>query len=101
MKVDVEAAIGITGTSILLPFQNSTYFVLEKDFENQIRDAILVRGKMSTKELINKFKPIIKKSPEAKDVFTSIVKRIGVSHKEDGQTYLVLKDDTYRNSAKR
>jgi len=85
VKIDVEAAIGMP----------------EKEFEAQLRGAILVRGKMSTKDLIAKFKPVLKKSNEAKDVFTSIIKRIGITMKEEGVTYIGLKDDPQFRNVKR
>jgi len=85
VKIDVEAAIGMP----------------EREFEAQLRGAILVRGKMSTKDLIAKFKPVLKKSDEAKTVFTSIIKRIGITMKEEGVTYVGLKDDPQFRNVKR
>jgi len=76
-KVDVVGILGIS----------------EKDFEIQVRDAILVRGKVSTGELVAKFKTKIKGSEEVKGLFTAIIKRIGVPIKEDGVTYIMLKED--------
>jgi len=54
-----------------------------------MRQYLLVRGKIPLLELIKKFKTALSKS---KDQFAAVVKRVANSSKEDGETYVTLKE---------
>jgi len=85
VKIDVEAAIGMP----------------EAELEHQLRDILLTRGKLTTKQLVAHFRSILGKSPDAKQVFTSIIRRIASTKKDDGVTYVGLKDDHQFRNARR
>jgi hypothetical protein len=60
------------------------------ELETQIRQFLLVRGKVRTRDLLKKFKNIVKSN---QSLFSEILKRIAVTITEEGNTFLILKED--------
>eukprot|EP00029_Vermamoeba_vermiformis_P006752 TRINITY_DN2727_c0_g1_i1.p1 TRINITY_DN2727_c0_g1~~TRINITY_DN2727_c0_g1_i1.p1 ORF type:complete len:416 (-),score=118.20 TRINITY_DN2727_c0_g1_i1:44-1147(-) len=61
----------------------------DKELEDEMRQYLLVRGKIPLLELVKKFKTALSKS---KDQFAAAVKKVANSSKEDGETYVTLKE---------
>jgi len=69
--------------------------ISEKEVEKQIRDYLTINGKVPLSKLISKFRSII--NSIGKDTFIILLKRVTEAKKEDGQVFIFLKDDQYRD----
>jgi len=67
----------------------------EKEVEKQIRDFLTFQGKVPLNKVLAKFKDVI--SQISKETFREILKRLVEAKQENKVTYLVLKDDQYRD----
>jgi len=72
----------------------ATSVISEKEFEKQVREFLTLQPKVSLSKLITKFRSTI--SSIGKPAFKQLLKRIAEAKKEDGQTFIVLKDDQYK-----
>jgi len=67
----------------------------EKEVEKQLRDFLTVQGKVPLNKVLAKFKDVI--TQISKETFREILKRLVEAKQENKVTYLVLKDDQYRD----
>jgi len=73
----------------------ATNVISEKEVEKQIRAYLTVTGKVPLSKLISKFRTTILSI--GKDTFVNLMKRVAEAKKEDGQVFIFLKDDQYRD----
>jgi len=73
----------------------ATNVISEKEVEKQIRAYLTVTGKVPLSKLISKFRATI--ISIGKDTFVNLMKRVAEAKKEDGQVFIFLKDDQYRD----
>eukprot|EP01126_Amoeba_proteus_P059561 TRINITY_DN7791_c0_g1_i3.p1 TRINITY_DN7791_c0_g1~~TRINITY_DN7791_c0_g1_i3.p1 ORF type:complete len:354 (+),score=102.09 TRINITY_DN7791_c0_g1_i3:119-1180(+) len=71
---------------------------IEAKFEEELRSLLLIRGEMTTKQLLDHFKKSIKGSSGGKDAFKKVLMKIGKKKKRlDGETTFQLLDEFVRH----
>jgi len=74
---------------------NGNAAVSERDVEKQVRDFLTINGKVELPKLLTRFSRII--NVIGKVAFKNLMKRLAEAKKEDGRTFIYLKDDQYRD----
>jgi len=85
-KSRTEGAANGNGTGVAIS---------ERDVEKQVRDFLTINGKVELPKLLTRFSKTI--NVIGKAAFKNLMKRLAEAKKEDGRTFIYLKDDQYRD----
>jgi len=84
----------------LEPVQPGIEVPCEKDWENEMKQYIMVRGKVYIKDLIHHFKSRIhvdQPNFRGREIFKKLLTRIAIKNKDSLGSFCVIREDANRN----